>query len=168
MFIEKAMYFVSVVLVLSLSAICIMDMADSNPILEQHHHHKLKGKLVPYEKQGADVQRDTVLDNYELIVRVEDTSIQDMAATVLLEHKIPIRRGGQQFPIEFDVELPDELDCTDGATSDFASDFYTVSARIVDSKGALVYTTDTAYSLKSSIDNDNLTLFLLKIKQPRL
>ena len=87
---------------------------------------------------------DTLPENTQITVQIQDVSLQDAPATVIGEQTIDA--GGQQLPISYEVAYdPSEID-------DQAS--YSMQVRIEDGDGNLLFINDTSIPV---ITNDNST-----------
>ncbi|CAF1056357.1 unnamed protein product [Didymodactylos carnosus] len=79
--------------------------------------------------------------NEILIVEVQDTSRADAPSISLGQQKITLKKG-EKFPINFDIEYQEE------EASKVPDYGLTLSARIEDNNGQLLYINDTSTSIK--------------------
>jgi len=83
----------------------------------------------------TNIDNATIPEGATLTVQIQDTSLQDVAATVIGEQVV---ENPGQFPIAYEVAYD---------ASDIASPQYTMSARITAADGSLLFINDTAIAV---------------------
>ncbi|UJR07086.1 hypothetical protein I4U23_011374 [Adineta vaga] len=103
----------------------------------------MSGKATGIVTGKNGCENDTFSGNETLTVVVENTGRMDAPALTLGEQKITLKQG-QKFPITYNIAYDEE------EASKVPDYGFTISARIEDNQGQLLYTDDTRTSVKDN------------------